>query len=509
VPGLVPFRPNPTQAAFVYSPHTFTAMYGGVGDGKSSAGCIKILMLADLFPGNNLLVGRLTYPELRDTTMKDVLDVVRERNGGTLEPGPYVVSWNKTTLDLVVKGGSQIHFRYLENYESILSMNLGGFWVDQAEFIPEETYLALESRLRFWGPSKRSDPKTPTFKERWVAQYKRTYRRDPPALPREFGFITGNPGPGWVYERYKRNPSGLYHMYEAATSENAANLPDGYEERLRASYSEDYQRRFIDGDWSLLAGAIYKTFSRSTHVVRPEETDFWVTEKDGQPIEPHLSLPAYYPRFISWDHGQRNPTSVHVSAADEDGNLIFYLEHYRSSEILSDHADAVKLMVADEPVQRGENGELLVWMDPSVAGTSDPRTGRDFRQMYLDFGIAGLVANKSVNAGIGKVAYMLNPDPTHLYPRWHPKRGQPGSPRLFIIDGRCPALVMEFPQYRWESRKPGSDVNEPEKPHKYMDHAMDDIRYNVMAYFDEKAKRPEQPKDQTYGEWVHQQMLQN
>lgn len=501
--ALVPFRPNPTQAKFIYSTETYTAMYGGVGNGKSAAGCTKMQMLLDMYDGNIGLVGRLTYPELRDTSMADFLAIARIRNGGTLDEGPYIKSWNKTEHLLTLQNGSVCMFRYLENDESILSLQLGAFWIDQAEFVPEKTYLALESRLRLWGPDERDPayPDIPTKKEEWAARYEQKYGHKPASMPREFGFITGNPGPGWVYERYKRNPSGLYEMHEASTRENRSNLPSGYEERLRASYSEDYVRRFVDGDWSVLAGAVYKDYSSGLHLVAPEETTFWDAD------EKRLNIPAYYPRILGWDHGQRNQTAMEGYAVDEDGNFIVYLEHYKVSSILSDHANAVKALLDGEPVERAPSGHIVVHMDPSVAGTSDPNTGRDFRQLYQDHGIIGLVASKNVNAGIGKIEYLLRPDPTHLFPKWHPRAGEPGAPRMFIMRGMCPGLEHEFPLYQWEQNRTSRQVNEVERPRKYLDHALDALRYAVMAWFNQVAKKPHSMRIPTYDEYVLKTIL--
>lgn len=503
MPGLVPFRPNPTQERFVYSSERFCGLYGGVGNGKSAAGCIRMLMLCDLFPRQNALVGRLTYPELRDTTMKDLLDVVRERNGGTLDEGPYVKSWQKEEKVLTLQNESLISFRYLENYESILSMNLGAFWIDQAEFVPERTYLALESRLRYWGPDERDPehPDEPTFKEKWAEWYTKKYGKPPAVMPTEFGFITGNPGPGWVFDRYKRNTTGLYTLFEAPTAENKRNLPRGYEEHLRKSYSEDYVRRFLDGDWSVNAGSVYKEYDSRLHVVDPKETTFWDAKEE------RFSVPSYFPIFLGADHGQRNPTAMEGFAVDEDGNAIFFLEHYKTSSVIAEHAQGMKQVCEGHAVRRGDNGELFMWMDPNVSGTSDPNTGRDFRQLYYDHGIIGAVANKNVNAGIGRIEYLLKPDSTRKFPKWHPRRGEFGSPRLFIIKGMCPALETEFPLYRWEENKSGRDANERERPLKYMDHAMDASRYAIMAWFDQTAEEPQHEAVDTYSKFVHAQMI--
>jgi hypothetical protein len=419
-------------------------------------------MLCDLFPGNIGLVGRLYSTELRRTTEKDFLDIVKVRNGGTLEEGPYVRSYKQNPSTLILKTydkngrqaeDSTVYFQYLESIQPILSMNLGWYYVDQAEFIPEETYLALEGRLRYW-----TKPRQEAFKARYIGS----------ALPKQYGFITGNPAPGWVHDRYKKNLTGQYKLIEAPTDSNAVNLPDGYIKRLIANNSEEWVDRYLNGSWETWAGQIYKDYQRKLHTV------------------PIMKLPDHWPRFIGWDHGTTNPTAVSFVCIDEEGNCIVYNEYYRSGGIISEHAKFVKDLAQGDTVPRTATGGIIVWMDPSIKGEHDPE-GRDFRQLYGEMGIHGIPANNKVKAGIQKVQLLLKPDPEHRFPKWHQKAGQLGSPRLFFMETRVPATQREIELYHWKPVPEGKLINAYEEPEKYMDHAMDALRYSVMAIF-EKAK---------------------
>ena len=51
-------------------------------------------------------------------------------------------------------------------------------------------------------------------------------------------------------------------------------------------------------------------------------------------------------------------------------------------------------------------------------------------------------------------------------------------PRL-MVSSHCPNLVNEFYEYRWEEHRDGR--NDREAPRKEHDHAMDALRYMVMA----------------------------
>lgn len=465
---------HPIQQDFVFCKEPVCGYYGGIGNGKTLAGALRALFLSDMYPGNVGLVGRLTYPELRDTTQKQVLDIVRARNGGGLGPGPYVESYNQTSGTLTFRNKSVILFRYLENEQSILNLNLGWFYVDQAEFVKEGIFGHLLGRLRRW-----SQEETEAFK--------RKYRR----TPKHFAFITGNPAPGWVYRRFKQGKTEdgkdlNYKLFEAPTSANKDHLPKDYEKNLRASYPKAWVDRYLEGSWSTFQGQVYKEFDRRLHVIQPFE------------------IPAHWPRFMGWDHGKTNPTSVTWQAVDEQGFVVLYKEYYQVSAVIKDHAEAVLALCEGDSVPRGEDGNSVqVWMDPGVAGDTDP-DGRDFRQLYLELGIIGLVANKKVQAGIEKVASLLHPDPEREFPDWHPrgvqkdKKGRilkpadKGAPRAFIFE-TCQAHLHEIELYRYKERRMGELLNAHEEPVKYMDHAMDSWRYSSMAIF-EHAKALVEPR---------------
>ncbi len=472
---------NPKQHDFIFSPKKYTGYYGGIGNGKTIAGCAKGLMLSDAFPGNVGVVARLTYQELIDTTQKEFLTFVKIRNGGNLQPGPYVKRFMEgPPATLFLQNGSEIRFRYADNPDAILGATLGWFYIDQAEFIPEKVYSALEGRLRLWSPANI---------EKCRAAYQGLYNSPLKYRPKEFGFITGNPAPGWVYKRYKLNPSGMYHMVEAGTEANSANLPKEYLENLKATNSAEWVQRYLEGSWDVFSGQIYKAYMEELHKIDP------------------IPIPPHWPRFLGWDHGQQNPTAVAFVAVDEEGNSILYKEHYKVSADISTHAADVKALAVGDPVRRSTDGKgIVVFMDPSTSGRSD-HDGRDFQQLYAEMGIYGINANNRVNAGIQKCQWLLMPDPAHRFPKWHPKAEQLGSPHFFVVTEACPAFCHEISLYKWKDQPDGKEENYKEQPHKYLDHMMDAWRYAEMAVF-ENAVPIKKEIIPSYDEWVLKKLLE-
>lgn len=468
---------NACQVEFLSCPEKYVGLYGGIRNGKTWIACVKGIILSLQFPGNRGLVGRLTYNELRDTTQKEFLDFVKQLNGGTLDPGPIVKSWKDFPVNtLTFQNDSEVVFRYLADPTAILSMTLGWFYIDQAEYIPEGTYSTLEGRLSLWGPQRLKECK---------ARYKALYGKPLDKLPTEYGFITGNPAPGWVHARYKLNPTGRYRLVEASTAANEENLPGDYLDSLKATNTEAWVQRFLEGSWDTFSGQIYKDFSKALHCV------------------PNMVLPAHWPRFIGWDHGQVDPTAVVFVGVDEDGNRIVYKEHYKVSPHLSVHVDAVKALCIGDPVRRSEDGSgIVVYMDPSTSGRKNEH-GRDFKMLYAEAGIYGINAENSIRAGILHIQQLMLPDQTHKFPAWHPRAGELGSPRLFFVDENLPALLHELSLYQWKPIPEGKEQNAKEEPVDYLNHALDALRYCLMAIF-EQAEAPKKEVLPTYADWVKQ-----
>lgn len=504
VAPLLDLTDNPYQKDFVFSPYKYTGYYGGVRNGKTWGGCYRGILLSEMFPNNVGVVGRLTYGELRDTTQKDFLSFVRKRNGGTLNPGPYVKKWlDAPTLTLTLYNDSIIMFRYAENPETFLSMTLGWYYLDQAEFIPEQINNHLEDRLSLWGPTNVAASK---------AKYQELHKKPMPYEPKEFGFISGNPAPGWVFDKYKKNPKGIYHLIEAPTEANVKNLPPQYLADFRARHTDEWIAKYLMGNWDTFEGQIYKEYAKGIHVVseihvREYFRAEYVKRYKKEPDEGWNYIPEHWPRHLGWDHGQRHPTAVEFVGIDEEGNCLVYNEYYKSDPVIRRHAENVLALCEGDNVPRPDNGKgVIVWMSPDVKGDYDPE-GHDFLQLYQDFGIHGMPANNRVLAGIQKIQLLLHPDPKHQYPRWHPKAGQLGAPRLYFIGERCPGLLHELPLYHWETEPEGEEMKEKERPHKYLDDGLDSLRYALMGYLDNAKPAVDRSKDPSYQEYVLAEVL--
>lgn len=222
------FTPRPHQILFSKAEERYVGLFGGVGNGKTRIACRKILSKATQFSNNLLLVGRLTYPELRDSTRETFLSEMISHYP------KEAYAFNKSENSVTLWNKSAVIFRHLDDHRGLLGPNLGGFYIDQAEEVDENIFLTLQSRLRR------------------------------PNVGNLQGYITGNPnGHNWVYYKFGINHSNGerdwcynkdYRMITASSHSNAANLPSDYIEQLKRSYSPEWFDRYVNGSWDVFEG---------------------------------------------------------------------------------------------------------------------------------------------------------------------------------------------------------------------------------------------------------------
>lgn len=250
----------PYQDDFIFSPAPYPAAVTAWGTGKTMAGIVKAMDLSQQNPGNLGIVFRKQFVDLRDSTIRDFEDYT----------GISVDS--KRNVDL--GNGSSIMFRHLEEMNNIQNVNLGWFWIEQAEELDsDEQYFKLFGRLRRKGM--------------------------PPC-----GFLTANTkGHNWIWRLWKRgdfaktikslmerSPALFEHLqgkkletlaplFEANTFVNKKNLSAGFLAGLEIMRQEKphLYNRFVENSWDesdivdviISTEAIERAVGRSLNEVPP------------------------------------------------------------------------------------------------------------------------------------------------------------------------------------------------------------------------------------------------
>ncbi len=451
---ILDFTDKPNQKAFYFDRSRSIGGFGGFNSGKSYVAAAKLNTNLEIFAGSRAIAGRKTYGAMEKSVRETFLEIVKKRNGGTLNSGPVIKRYSENELEY--QNGSILWFTSYDEVQKVRGPNLAFAWISQAEEVSFDIYSELFGRVRQWNAES-------------IAEFKEKHG---PALKAQFGVIPtpfnqlmceGNPAPNWVRDQFHYNVTGENKCYQIPTIENKKYQDSGWLEAMKKQHSKEWYDRYILGSWETFGGAVYPEFD--------------IGELHGIS---DMRIPDNWPRIVGWDHGYRNPTAIEVGAVDEVGNIVIYKEHYRDNETVKNHAAAFHAMAKDDKFPVGNNDKFTVFMDYGVKGTYD-QDGKTIWDEYSNLGIFGLNPDKDVNAGINMVKEYLKPDPERLYPRWHPKAGQFGSPKLFIVRSACPSLVNELQTYMWEERKEGKDENFQEKPRKFNDHAADATRYLVMA----------------------------
>lgn len=196
-------------------------------------------------------------------------------------------------------------------------------------------------------------------------------------------------------------------------------------------------------------GLVYGEFDENTHVIDP------------------FAVPKEWFAGLSIDPGLVNPLSCHWYAVDGDGNIYVIAEHYFSGRDARWHCEEILKKCAALGWPKTAGGHVEALMD-SAALQHTLAGDKSVAQLFYDFGIAvNSRVNKNLWTGIQRVKQYLT------------KRTD--CPRLFIFRS-CPEMIREIKSYRY---------GQGDTPVKRDDHAMDELRYFIMARPEPRGVREE------------------
>lgn len=326
--------PLPTQKKFHNSKVKYRLLAGGFGTGKTTSLCLEVIYELLKFPNNYGLLGRKELPELKSTTLKELLDIL---------PPELIYDHNKQDRYIKLINKSELYYMNLDDARAavnkITSLNLGFAAIDQLEEINEEVFLAIRGRLRRENSH------------------------------RNF-FATCNPaGHDWIYNRWKLNPTKNYELFEATTLENIY-LPEDYILDL-LSYPEKWIKRYVYCSWDDFEGLVYDEFTEALHTF---DGDYEPNENDT-----HIHV---------LDYGFRNPTCILFAATDYDGITRIYDEYYQSETLIEDIAMGYRknpfwekaIRIADPSIHRVERDGNNVAGEFDRFGVYWDRADNDVRQ---------------------------------------------------------------------------------------------------------------------------------
>ena len=229
----------------------------------------------------------------------------------------------------------------------------------------------------------------------------------------------------WFYREWIKKRAEKNALYIHFRMRDNPSLSPKMLDRYQKLYTGAFYKRFVEGEWVSVSGAVYPFMDdRSMYV----------------PV-PHVDFDGF---CVSCDYGTVNPTSLGLWGSH--GGVWYRIaeDYYDArkegrSRTDEEHYQTLERLVGDRRVE-------TVIVDPSAASFIEviERHGR----------FAVTRADNSVVDGIRKTSQAL-------------------FDREVVICDTCVDAIREFSLYRWDEDKPSDTVIKRD------DHAMDDIRYFV------------------------------
>jgi len=283
-----PFQATEKQNPFVQSSAMFKLGGGARGGGKSYTLAGIAVLLSFYYPGNVGYMGRADLLDFKRTTLQMVLDLIPKEILVKHQAQDHYID----ILSIDGKTTSRMWYGEMKDPASLLSGNIGWFFIDEAFEVPQETFVNLAGALRGNLPSGK---------------------------PRPFhALLASNPAPGWLLETFPVTDEEAA-LYDAAVAKYGPNFPrfpspfqpnpevvkyidpdyayfpfraidnpyngPGYHDRILKQYSalgDEFVARYVYGSWEVgLRGLVHKL--GPVHLWRGQRTGERLY-RDGLPV---------------------------------------------------------------------------------------------------------------------------------------------------------------------------------------------------------------------------------
>jgi phage terminase large subunit len=278
------------QGRFVGTSAYEAAFVGGIGSGKSIAGCMRAVFASQGIVGGkhrlqtpNLgVITAPTYPMLRDATQRAFFEVAQG----------LVKHFNKSDGLVTLKNGSEIIFRSTEHPDRLRGPSIAWWFGDEAAMYDRSVWDVMVGRLRQFGERGYA----------WLA-----------TTPR---------GRNWVWQLFVQGIRAGRKIFKASSADNVY-LDPAIVAAWRATYTGDFALQELEGEFIAFEGLIYPEFRREVHVVSRVPDTF-----------------AYTVCGVDW--GFANPGVILVLGVDSDDRLWLVEEHYQRQRLVDDWAEVAK-----------------------------------------------------------------------------------------------------------------------------------------------------------------------
>lgn len=432
------YYPQKHQLEFHRDKHTFKAIFGAYGSGKTTTAVMSIVDHVLSVPYGRTAMLAPTMQLLKETSYKELLKFL---------PHTQVKSELRTKGEekLILRNGHEILLLPSNDAEKIRSLNLTAFYLEEASNSKYDIYVELSARLR----------NEAAIEYNVAEDGKRTIKKS-----RLLGILCSNPDSGWirteilhksdrVYSPIKYSKDPQYNPFLSThlhSSYQNKYLDPDFQTRIGRGKPDWWIKRYIYGSFEYAEGLVYPTFAE--HIVDPFE------------------IPANWKRMFGVDFGLRDPTVMLGIAIDPvKGIAYIYDEHYEAEKPVNYHAEKMRKMVDKVPAGM-INGQIVA--DPA-GKTRRGTNGRSYFGHYAEYGLWFKEAINNIESGVMKVFTYL-------------------SMNKMKIMSNCVYTIKEGREYKYQDNTMDLQKNRGEKPMDSNNHAMDTLRYIIQEL-------PDNPED--------------
>lgn len=440
--SLIDYKPQPHQKEFHQDDHTFKAIFGAYGSGKTTTAVMELIKHMLSIPNGLSAMLAPTIQLLKETSYLELMKFLPH----TMIDKEIKSRGNEHIL---LKNGHKLLLLPSNDADKIRSLNLTGFYMEEASNAKFEVYSELTARTRNTKAIEYEMNEDGTPSMYWDESAK-VYRQKV-KKSRLLGLICSNPDVGWIRTNILHMSDKVYAPTNYPRDPNANPF-------LSTHLHSSFQNRYLDPDFQVRIGRgkpewwvkryIYGSFDYNEGLVYPMFADHIV---DPFPV------PPTWKRMFGVDFGLRDPTVMLGLAIDpEEGVVYVYDEHYESEKPVSHHAKIMLDMVNKTPPGM-INGQIVA--DPK----GQNRSGRDLRSYFNHYSEYGLWFKPGINtldSGIMKVYTYF-------------------SLGKLKIMSNCINTIKEGREYKYKENELTKEKNRGEKPHDANNHAMDSLRYII------------------------------
>jgi len=170
------------QEDFVFCEDKYPAFIGGIGSGKTRGGAYKALLNVLNNPDALGLIAANTYPQLRDYTVATFKEVLKENKITYSE-----LKSEKVIFIFVGGKATAVHYRSMDNVDTIRGGSYGWAWLDEARDMTENDFTTVQGRMRGQGIK---------IRQLWVTTTPKGY--------------------DWVHSKFSKNPIKGCHPKDSA-----------------------------------------------------------------------------------------------------------------------------------------------------------------------------------------------------------------------------------------------------------------------------------------------------